>query len=87
MFLHLSTLLINECPKFFAGEVLVQGLHSLKELVIEGGGKFNMLAGFQCLTCLQEFLFLPICWQVLILCKPYQGVPTLIRRKGNYIKF
>jgi len=50
MFLHLSTLLINECPKFFAGEVLVQGLHSLKELVIEGGGKFNMLAGFQCLV-------------------------------------
>ena len=52
MFLHLSTLLINECPKFFAGEILVQRLHSLKELVIEGGDKFNMLAGFQCLTCL-----------------------------------
>ncbi|RDX85404.1 putative disease resistance protein RGA4, partial [Mucuna pruriens] len=58
-------LVICDCNslKSLAEEVLLQGLPSLKKLEIMGCHKFNVSAGFQCLTCL-EHLWISGCTRV-----------------------
>ncbi|RDX72819.1 Disease resistance protein RGA2, partial [Mucuna pruriens] len=55
MFSRLFRLQICGCHKLLLEEELLQGLHSLKELDISECDKFNMSAGFLCLTSLEKF--------------------------------
>ncbi|KAK7367928.1 hypothetical protein VNO80_09948 [Phaseolus coccineus] len=50
----LSTLEIVNCSKFLAEEGWLQGLQSLKKLKMKRCPKFNVGAGLQCGTCLED---------------------------------
>ncbi|KAJ1397017.1 Virus X resistance protein-like, coiled-coil domain [Sesbania bispinosa] len=73
----LQELYINSCDniKSLTDEVL-QGLHSLKILEIIGCQKFNLSAGFQYLTCLEE-LAIGSCMEVEGLHEALQHMTTL----------
>lgn len=68
MFPHRSTLEITKCPKLLA---LQQGFHTLKKLHIVDCGQFNMLIGFQFLTCLEKLS--------ITRCRKVEGFPKALQ--------